>query len=576
MIDLMAMLTTPGAVPGTPTLPGLALGREEGFDAVLDAVVAQIASLLVPVAPPTATPVPTDALLTGGFAPPVPPTNPENVDSAVTLVAPNAESVVEVLATPPAMPGFVAAVAPVVRPQPSAKETPVASVSGKPVPKAKQDDVPLADAPPVADALIAAIRVGLGLPSTVPPVATPVVQGDKPSLPDQAVAVGRTGQMPTLPEHAQAVLPMPPGIARRFPAVPSTPAPGFAPPLPPTKPENVDSAPVLVAQNVDVESSATPVPVVMQTETPDAPVLADVARPHVPTIDTPKFEMPSMLDMPDLPELLGMPDLPDLIATPQPTVVAKTVAASVVAPSMPVVSEPVDAEPVVVDDSGPIVGVPVDESKPAMQAANADHTPVPVFDATAPTQEDRLSAIAPPLISSSDDPADNNDTIDTLAPHEDVAISSTDGQAAVSQTQTVRPERADRTERVHEANGIAAPLRAALRNTERSNKRDGFEITVRLDPPELGAVRVRVFTQGDNVKITLHAENPEARTVLQDRRDDVKTLLRNEGFNLDGFDVETNDNRRQTSEQPNRRQANTPAPLFEATPELADDGALRL
>jgi flagellar hook-length control protein FliK len=180
------------------------------------------------------------------------------------------------------------------------------------------------------------------------------------------------------------------------------------------------------------------------------------------------------------------------------------------------------------------------------------------------------------LISSSDAPADNNETTDMLVAPTDEAPPQ--AATAVSQPDRVaRPDRPERSDRAHEANGLAAPLRAALRDRVNNRRDNGFELTVRLDPPELGAVRVRVFTQGDNVKITLHAENPEARAVLQERRDDVKALLRNEGFNLDGFDVETNDNRQHTSDQPNRRRANqTPAPMFDMAAEPQDDGALRL
>ena len=247
-------------------------------------------------------------------------------------------------------------------------------------------------------------------------------------------------------------------------------------------------------------------------------------------------------------------------------------------PALPVIDgfEPLDS-------AAPLVaptGVAVDETQAASNKANADHTLTPVFDTTASTEQERLSAIAPPLISNGSRRADKDDTSDiSVAPHDDATATSGSGPAAaVNAADTPsRPDhaqRTDRNERANEANGLAAPLRTALR--ERTDRRDDrFEITVRLDPPELGAVRVRVFTQGDNVKISLHAESSEARAALQQRQEDVRALLHNEGFNLDGFDVESNDNRRQPSDQSPRRRSAASPPEF-AAPQLEDDGALRL
>lgn len=603
-MDLMALLNSAAPTGTGPSLPGLALGREEaGFDAVLDQVVAQIAALLVPVTPTVTPETPTLPGLALGFAPadagevPVPGTDHTN------LVAPNLQ--LPTTAAPEAhvhsaIPTFVP-VASVAAPSRPTTDAP----TGPPVPTGKHhDDAPVVEQPPVTDALIAAIRVGLGLPSTIPappvasttPTATPATPGavtpetkvDGSARPEHAVAAGRTGVMPTLPEHARAALPTPPGISRRFPAPTVTPpvaepdgfAPptlpvnpalvdsdGFAPPTPPVNPAIVDSDGVALAPN-PVSDVAVETPVVA-ANVDSAPVLTDLP-------DT--VGLPTMPVLPDgseaiapttAPTVPALPDLPETIALPT------TPVAVAVAPNSATPAPTPDAadEPAPVGAESQITGVPMDESEPTMAAANADHTPVPVFDETPPTQEERLSAIAPPLVSSSDEAVDNNETIDTLAaPHDDAPAQT----AAVTQTNATRPERADRTERVHEANGLAAPLRTALRDRAANRRDDGFELTIRLDPPELGAVRVRVFTQGDNVKITLHAENPEARAVLQDRRDDVKTLLRNEGFNLDAFDVETNDSRQREPEQSNRRRATMPAaPQFDE-PQLQDDGALRL
>jgi hypothetical protein len=338
----------------------------------------------------------------------------------------------------------------------------------------------------------------------VAPASTPTA---KPDRPDQAVAVGRTGVMPTLPDHAHAAVSMPPGIARRFPS----PAAGSMPITAPSEnPQGAETAlPLLRIGDVGGE----PAPIVMSTTTPEVvPVPTQVQAAPEPVND------------------IAVPDVP-------------------------------------------VTGVPIDE-KPAADAPVV----VPKFDNAAPTELDRLSAIAPPTISNADDPSDKNDTTDTLVTtHDDVRAEATP-QAAAAATQSTHSTRSERADHTDHVNGLAAPLRTALRDRT-TPKRDGsFELTIRLDPPELGVVRVRVFTQGDQVKITMHSDSPEARTVLQERRDDVKTILRNEGFNLDGFDVETDDGRHQGSDQPQRRRNNAAADQLAdfAAPSFVDDGALRL
>lgn len=504
MIDLSQFLTAPiattgavGAAPGAPV---------EGEDATgFDAVLAQIAALLTPTTMPTPTALPTSPTVPGlptlsaGFAPSKPPANPDTADGEGVAVAPNAQEpsdVVADLAKPTAMaiPMFVAltTVTPMptlATPQPvAASDTPAAVPTDAP----KVDDEPIPDVP--NDALVAAIRVGLGLPSTVTVVPAHAPQHESKALPEHAAAVGRTGVMPTLPEQAHAVLPTPPGIARRFSTMPTADS---------EKADGSETSIPLLRSDAPID--VDPTPIVMSTETPVV----------VPTQIETTMEPVNDIAIPDVP-----------------------------VSGQPIVEKPAEDAPVV----------------------------VPKLDTEAPTELDRLNAIAPPTISKSDDPTDKDDTSDTIvAPHNDDAPPQAAANVAPQQVHATRPER---SERVHEANGLAAPLRAALRDRSTERRDDHFEITVRLDPPELGMVRVRVVTQGENVKITLHSDSPEARQVLQQRHDDVKTILRNEGFNLDGFDVETNDERHNSSEQSNRRRPQTPAPTFEEP--VVDDGALRL
>lgn len=104
-------------------------------------------------------------------------------------------------------------------------------------------------------------------------------------------------------------------------------------------------------------------------------------------------------------------------------------------------------------------------------------------------------------------------------------------------------------------------------------------VVVRLDPPELGTVRISLTARGDQVHVTVRAETPEARAALDAQREQVENLLRGEGFDLGSFDV-GHDQREREHAGPHRP---TPrAPFSLDLPDSADapvpaaDGALRL
>ena len=129
-----------------------------------------------------------------------------------------------------------------------------------------------------------------------------------------------------------------------------------------------------------------------------------------------------------------------------------------------------------------------------------------------------------------------------------------------------------------------APLPAVpVRIAELTRRRTGVaeQIVVRLDPPELGTVRITVTARGDNVHVTLRADNPEARAALAAQRDSIETLLSGEGFDLSSFDVGY---QRQGGGRPDTRHRANGArfsaafdPAEPAAPTTAAaDGALRL
>jgi flagellar hook-length control protein FliK len=359
---------------------------------------------------------------------------------------------------------------------------------------ADETEAPVARSTDEAVDVIAAsvARVALGL-STPAPIAMPMaatgaehrapVAAAESSPSDQhtptGVAVGRTGEMPTLPAQAHAVLPMPAGIARRFPAPATTPAPAPAIPTPEPIPAPVDLAsPAPVAAPVDART--------------DTPVSAPIATPLDARISAP---------------VSASPDAP--VTAPEP-------------PAAP------DAAVAPVADTTPDV-----PRAPSGTEATAGEPVTAAESALAPTS-------TPTTEPAPIDPAPNA-SAPAGAPVPAAAVHAT---AAAS---IAAPPTAPRTVEREHIHGVGAPLRAALREmpTDRENT---LAFTVRLDPPELGAVRVRVVAHGERVHVTLHAESPEARAALQERHHDVAELLRNDGFNLENFDVESHEPERRHDE----------------------------
>lgn len=121
-----------------------------------------------------------------------------------------------------------------------------------------------------------------------------------------------------------------------------------------------------------------------------------------------------------------------------------------------------------------------------------------------------------------------------------------------------------------------------VRIAELTRRRTGVaeQIVVRLDPPELGTVRITVTARGDNVHVTLRADSPEARAALAAQRDSIETLLSGEGFDLSSFDVGYQRQGGGQSDTPRRGNGTLFSAAFEPAerpaPTAAADGALRL
>lgn len=70
-----------------------------------------------------------------------------------------------------------------------------------------------------------------------------------------------------------------------------------------------------------------------------------------------------------------------------------------------------------------------------------------------------------------------------------------------------------------------------VKDVEKS--KDGRSISIRLDPPKLGTVRVQVNVIDGSIHARFSAENPAITQLLRDRADELQALLRKIGQNLD-------------------------------------------
>ena len=83
-------------------------------------------------------------------------------------------------------------------------------------------------------------------------------------------------------------------------------------------------------------------------------------------------------------------------------------------------------------------------------------------------------------------------------------------------------------------------VKPALVEAARGLRHEGggrTSLVVRLDPPELGAVLVRLTVQDGRVDVTLRTPDLAARADLQAQSYDVEQVLRDQGFDLSSFDV---------------------------------------
>jgi chemotaxis protein MotD len=105
--------------------------------------------------------------------------------------------------------------------------------------------------------------------------------------------------------------------------------------------------------------------------------------------------------------------------------------------------------------------------------------------------------------------------------------------ATAAPSAPARPDAAPATTTTHH-------VRPALVEAARGLRHEGggrTSLVVRLDPPELGAVLVRLTVQDGRVDVTLRTPDLAARADLQAQSYDIEQVLRDQGFDLASFDV---------------------------------------
>ena len=70
----------------------------------------------------------------------------------------------------------------------------------------------------------------------------------------------------------------------------------------------------------------------------------------------------------------------------------------------------------------------------------------------------------------------------------------------------------------------------------------GGSLTIRLDPPELGVVRVQMHMDRGTVSVDFHAGQESVRTLLSHQLGQLKHLLEVQGLTVDKLQVQTTSN----------------------------------
>ena len=63
------------------------------------------------------------------------------------------------------------------------------------------------------------------------------------------------------------------------------------------------------------------------------------------------------------------------------------------------------------------------------------------------------------------------------------------------------------------------------------------EVHIKLDPPSLGTIRMKVSTSGETVRATIIAENHVVKSVIENNLSQLKDAITHQGVKIDSFNV---------------------------------------
>jgi hypothetical protein len=270
---------------------------------------------------------------------------------------------------------------------------------------------------------------------------------------------------------------------------------------------------------------ATPLLQDTPSAVPDAPddVFAAVLAALSGALGAPPPVLPIGLDSPTPAEpstVSGPGALPSLPPVASPVVWTATTQRAAVAE---VVATPVGDAPA----TAPVL-------TPPTAAAAGPEARVPQVHEPAGPMARQSAAEAPPTKAAAEHPSTDApaDPRQTAVP--DLGAHLSDVTAAAQQ---LVPDK--RVEAPGET-GIARHVQPAVVEAARGLRHEGggrTSLVVRLDPPELGAVLVRLTVQHGRVDVQLRTPDLAARSDLQAQSYDLQQVLREQGFDLRSFDV---------------------------------------
>nr|WP_274601360.1 flagellar hook-length control protein FliK [Clostridium paridis] len=68
------------------------------------------------------------------------------------------------------------------------------------------------------------------------------------------------------------------------------------------------------------------------------------------------------------------------------------------------------------------------------------------------------------------------------------------------------------------------------------------ELTVKMNPKDLGEITIKLVAQGEQMKATINASNKEAYDLLNSKVQEIKNTLNTQNIKIDDVNVSLNDN----------------------------------